>query len=401
MPIPKPKPKEPKADFVSRCIGEIHSEYSEDGEAAAVCYQAWSDAKKSMNRDELLKSIRDRTGRSGVMTADRYLRSIEACFDGGFCPTKLFKSATPEQWKAAIEESERRLTFTHNALKIGTKSIKSGSDAGKGLLMSFDCTVTTPRRDRDKDYLITSGAMLDPQAPLLWQHSGMMPLGPQLGQSKSPDRLRGKFGIADTELGGDAAKLVEAGALRISHGFEPEDGGWEANDDGEGYTFSKFTIFEVSLVSVPSNVDAVITAFSRNELKSEAVRAWGKKEFDGRKTMVAVPGCSCHEKAAEKPPEAKAMDSSMGRCKACGHKGPMSEFMEPEDPSEIDPMGEMGEEKPKEFVALRKEVVQRAFSESPETINELVLSLQGVADQAIAHREDAAWQKTFESLGIE
>ncbi|HTI50348.1 MAG TPA: HK97 family phage prohead protease [Planctomycetaceae bacterium] len=256
--------------------------------------------------ERLIESIRSRKGRSGVLTADRYFRSIEGCFEGGFCPTKLFKEASPEQWAKALKEAENRFTYA-GPLKINRKSLKTGAEVGPGMLMTFDCVITTPKRDRDKDILDTAGASLDKAAPLLWQHIPIQPLGPQLAQSKSPSALRGKFGIADTELGLDAAKLVEAGALRISHGFDPEE--YEPIDDGEGWHFKKFEVYEVSLVSIPSNTDAVITAYSRGTLKNEAVRAWAKKAFDERKPQgvglgtvevsveVKERACTCHEKA--------------------------------------------------------------------------------------------------------
>lgn len=40
MPIPKPKGKEEKGDFVSRCIAAIADEYEQD-QASAICYDAW------------------------------------------------------------------------------------------------------------------------------------------------------------------------------------------------------------------------------------------------------------------------------------------------------------------------------------------------------------------------
>jgi HK97 family phage prohead protease len=510
--------------------------------------------QKMPTKADILKSIKSRNGRNGVITADRYFRSIEGCFDGGFCPTKLFSKASSDEWAKELKRAEDLLTFSHDRLRINHKQIKSGSDAGAGLLMSFDCVITTSRQDRDKDFLITAGARLDKNAPLLWQHIPIQPLGPQLSQKSGSEALRGKFGIANTELGWDAAKLVEAKALRISHGFIPDEGEFEANED-DGWTFKAFEIYEVSLVSVPSNVEAVIEAYSRNTLKNEAVRAWGKKEFDARqrqgkgfaipdlKTGETVsanwlnqvkdaavlsanaiqkelgfeekPACSCHSKnhkvvsgentkqafgdvtgsyedlrcrlqddiarffaaagdaldrndwayihstfpdycivcvsedydesdyyriswelvdgkptlvaeavevvltlTAEaksrhallhKTTRRKTLPSIVGgpvpqsdhapsvegegpvgqmTCPECGWVGVQSDFMDDMETT-------------KSFAELKKSLIERAGTESLESIQEIVLSLRGVLDQAEARREDQAWRKTFTELGLE
>ena len=231
----------------------------------------------------LLKSIRSRTGRTGVLTADRYFKSIEACFNGGFCPTKIFNGASPEQWQKALKEAESRLTFASDGLKISQKRIKTGSEVPKGFIMTFDATITTPRRDRDKDVLMTSGANIDPQSALLFGHVPMLPIGSMISFNKSPTALRGRFGLADTDLGNDSAKLIEAKALRLSHGFWPiNEDSYEPMDDEEGWLFKEFEIYEVTLTPAPSNVDAVIESYSRGMLKSAAYQAFGKKAFDER-----------------------------------------------------------------------------------------------------------------------
>jgi len=240
-----------------------------------------------MDKTALLKSIRTRSARNGVLTADRYFRSIEGCFDGGFCPTKLFKGASPEQWAKAIGEAEAKLTCSSNRQKINPQSVKtSGDEISKKGIAVFDAVVTSTKRDRDRDVLETKGAVIDEKMPLLWNHISMSPIGAMLKVLKHTDSLlRARFVIADTELGRDALKLIELGAMRISHGFDPIE--YEPLDDDEGWHFKRFEIYETSVVAIPSNTDAVIEAYSRNELKNEAVRAWGKKMFDARPVQIS------------------------------------------------------------------------------------------------------------------
>ncbi|HEX7447739.1 MAG TPA: phage major capsid protein, partial [Pirellulales bacterium] len=140
--------------------------------------------------------------------------------------------------------------------------------------------------------LETSGAQLDPAAPLLWQHLPDLPIGRLLAEDqRTSDRLTGSFAIAGTALGQDAALLAEHGALRISHGFLPT--AWEPldiDDPSAGYHILQFQILEVSLVSVPSNPDAVIEAFSRQKLEHPLVKAWAGARFAARLVVVSLNG---------------------------------------------------------------------------------------------------------------
>lgn len=261
-------------------------------------------------KEQLLESIRKRSGRTGVLTADRYFRSIEACFEGGFCPTKLFKSASSDQWAKALKEAEEHFTYSTPWMKFDTKSIKAASEVSaiedaikdqeirKKALAIVDGVLTTTKRDRDHDILETKGAKVDPMLPLLWQHISVAPIGKMLRILKHTDKiLTAQFAIVNTDLGEDALKLIEIEALRISHGFEPIE--WELLEDEKGWHFKVWEMYEASGVSCPSNTDAVWTAHSRNQFKSEAVRGWAKKGFDGRKRhgigFDVKPACSCQK----------------------------------------------------------------------------------------------------------
>jgi hypothetical protein len=47
MPIPKPKNKEKRNEFVSRCVSQISSEYKDNKQAVAICYNQFQEAKAS------------------------------------------------------------------------------------------------------------------------------------------------------------------------------------------------------------------------------------------------------------------------------------------------------------------------------------------------------------------
>ncbi len=167
---------------------------------------------------------------------------------------------------------------------------KYAKQAGKACL-KFEAIITSTRKDRDGDVLESKGATLDPAMPLLWQHNAAQPIGRHLGVvGRNDQKIKSLLAIADMPLGHDAACLVEFDALRISHGFNPNT--YEPLEDEEstkagypGWHVTEFEICEVSLVSIPSNTDAVITAFSRGKLHTALVKGWAKRLWEKKKTV--------------------------------------------------------------------------------------------------------------------
>lgn len=244
-----------------------------------------------MTREELLKAIRSRAsdGRYGIGTADTYLKAVAGCLSGGYCPRSL-QGVTQAEWAGAIKDAEQKFVYSQSGMNV--KGVFEASDPSYQL--EFDCVVTSTKKDRDGDVLETRGAILDEFAPLLWQHNSFLPLGKVLrrtGQTTSKLTARCcilNFGDGDGELAQlarDAAVLVKANALRISHGFDPRD--FSALDEKDGrYLISSFEILEVSLVSIPSNTDAVITAFSNHKLHSTIIKSWAEKMYQERPVVV-------------------------------------------------------------------------------------------------------------------
>lgn len=246
---------------------------------------------KPKSLQELVALVRKRRTRSiyGIKTADKYLSEISACLSQkGPCPLQTFGDNAPGQWQDMLKASEEKLVYAPIGAKVDAKSItKDADEDDRPVLMSFDAIVTTTRQDRDGDVLDTKGARVDKNMPLLWQHITLQPIGRYVRTIKHTDRmLKCRFELADTPLGRDAAVLVEVGALRLSHGFIPDLDEMEPLDDG-GFLFREFDIYEASLVSVPSNVDAVITAYSRKQFNTPVFREWAKQYYDKRKKVFA------------------------------------------------------------------------------------------------------------------
>jgi len=264
-----------------------------------------------MNLQPLLSAVRRRATHLGISTAAPFLRELTACL-GGLCPSKVLGDVSAEAWAAMLKEAENRLVYHDldmaigdcGAAVLGVPDEAGGTPTPQGkmpspqlpphTLATFPAVITTTRQDRDGDVLETLGAELDPAAPLLWQHLTTEPIGRLLKEGKrTKTSLSGSFAVAATALGQDAALLAEHGALRISHGFLPDEfEPLDAKDAFSGFHVTRFKILEVSLVSVPSNPDAVITQFSREKLHHPLVKAWAGAMFRGRPLLVSGAGVS-------------------------------------------------------------------------------------------------------------
>ena len=247
-----------------------------------------------MDEKQLIESLglRATSTRWGIGTAAQYVKSVEGCLFGDLCSV--------DDWRKAVKEAAGRLTWCDEEMGDPDAVVKSvlekaaGSDSGlpDGLWMSFDCTLTSSRKDRDGDILDPSGMKVDGNMPLLWQHLPMQPIGRVLKVlEQSDDRIRVKFGIADTPLGRDAGTLVKCGCLRMSHGFKPfEFEPVDQKSDGTptGWHVKSGEIREGSLVSIPSNVDGIIDAYSEGGLTTPLVKSWAKSYYDSRPVQVPV-----------------------------------------------------------------------------------------------------------------
>lgn len=255
-------------------------------------YESLTDPKRAGTKlftpaDQFLKEMidvmgrADFVGRSGRSEGDiaRQLKRLHGRFiydDPNFdSPTSfLYKGLTPKILKRInVGKGEGEAPGT-------TAPTEGPAEVADGSVMNFQNVLTSKNQDRDGDVLDPMGANVDPKAPLLWQHMPWEPCGKMVKViAKTEEIVATECAIADTALGRDSAVLVEFGALRISHGFVPVDYDERVDENGNrlpGWNIRTYNVLEVSLVSIPSNPDAVITAFSRNKLFHPLTKGWGE-----------------------------------------------------------------------------------------------------------------------------
>lgn len=238
----------------------------------------------------------------GIRTAADYVGGVLECLDDDLCRAIKLGSGTCPTFDATatLKEAAARLTYSNDEMTHDTP-LTSACDIDDYCkahrvkrppytLMVMEFVVTTPKKDRDGDILRTDGAQLDPASPGLWQHMSAMPLGRTLRTVvQNSKRLKIAGSIIDSQLGADTALLVDHGALRISHGFRPLKFEKLEGEDEHGFDVKEFEVMEWSVVSVPSNTDAVITAFSRGKLTDPLVKRWAGRQLAGRTLTLNVP----------------------------------------------------------------------------------------------------------------
>lgn len=270
----------------------------------------------------------------GLSTAAQYLKGWSSCLD-----VKQVEYLKGLDMDAAMKHASQVVTWVDaNAVPSDAENAKgSGFDASATLkkfklpegtivppktLMVFRNVITTNDEDRDGDVLHTKGAKIDTPMPLLWQHNTWLPIGKMLAVDKHDEKILRVFSalLDMNDLTEDAAKLVEAEALRISHGFIPLTFKEREEDSKRvpwrGFDIEEFEVMEESLVSVPSNRGAVIDMYSRDSFKSAEMKMIGKALFDNRDDKV-WPGFKLFsadnkpegDKADKKPAGKKAGDT--------------------------------------------------------------------------------------------
>ncbi len=105
---------------------------------------------------------------------------------------------------------------------------------------------------------------------LLWQHEMHEPIGRVLGLVEDDRGLHGEFKLSRTTRGHDAYQLLKDGALdSMSIGYIPDE---ESFDEKSGVRQLKSVdLLEISLVSIPMNGEARITAVKAAQTSAPAV----------------------------------------------------------------------------------------------------------------------------------
>lgn len=257
---------------------------------------------------DLVAAIQRRRKDNRILVASRYVETVQSCFGDSVCAAKWAGVGTADQWAMALKEARGKLVYRDSDMRVrgGWRPGENGQQETFGrikqasskkklpakTLMYFECVLTSTKRDRDGDVLESKGGELDVQMPVLWQHVPLSPIGRYVDTiSRDDRRIVTGNAIADTQLGLDACTLIEFEALRISHGFKPLEfkplRKQTTDVDFEpGFHILRFQVMETSVVSVPSNSDAVITLFSRDKLHHPLVKSWAEGIYRQRPAMV-------------------------------------------------------------------------------------------------------------------
>jgi len=140
----------------------------------------------------------------------------------------------------------------------GTFEIKSINEEKR----IIEGIATTSAVDRDRDTIDTEGLEFKLPLPLLLQHWASEPIGTVETAKVTAKGLLIKCQIAAAEVDREIETVwrkIKAGLFRgFSIGFRPLEHVW--NDVRGGYDFKRVEVLEVSVVTIPANMDATITS---------------------------------------------------------------------------------------------------------------------------------------------
>lgn len=158
----------------------------------------------------------------------------------------------------------------------------------------FTATITTETIDRDGEVLVASGMNskeFDRNPVVLWMHDHTLPVGKVTKIRRASGSISADVEFAPRPEGyiGEwfpdyIAGLVGAGVISaVSVGFMETDGGTRLPTkadigkygDGIRRVFSRWKLLELSVVSVPANADALISAVHKGLVTPDAAKRWG------------------------------------------------------------------------------------------------------------------------------
>ncbi|WP_230459437.1 HK97 family phage prohead protease [Burkholderia ubonensis] len=154
---------------------------------------------------------------------------------------------------------------------------------------------STPALDRVKDIVEPLGLTFAADAPLLLNHDHSQPVGTVQFGTPSANSLPFKATIAKVDEPGivkdrtdEAWHSVKSGLIKgVSIGFQPQE--YEPSGVGKGIRYTKASVHELSLVAIPANPDAVITAFKSLSMSDPATSAEGTTQGEPAGEPPATP----------------------------------------------------------------------------------------------------------------
>jgi HK97 family phage prohead protease len=157
---------------------------------------------------------------------------------------------------------------------------------------TFVATITTDSIDRDGEVVIPAGMNskeYEANPVLLYEHNAKQPIGKMVRMKRGDRSIEAEFALAprpDNHEGewfpDTVASLMEFGALNtMSIGFLGTEMRPASKADIERFgtgvkrVFGKWKLLEVSVVSIPANQDAIITAVRKGLVSKNAASRFG------------------------------------------------------------------------------------------------------------------------------
>jgi HK97 family phage prohead protease len=169
------------------------------------------------------------------------------------------------------------------------KSMDEGTRTIRGI-------ATTPTPDRMGDVVVPEGMKFQNPMPLLWQHDSMQPVGTVNFDKPTSKGIGFQATIAKTDQPGtlkdrldEAWQSVQLGLVTaVSVGFRALQDGVELLKDNSGLRFTATECFELSLVTIPANAQAVITSIKAMDTNRPGATA-KEVEEDARRRESPAP----------------------------------------------------------------------------------------------------------------
>lgn len=153
---------------------------------------------------------------------------------------------------------------------------------------------STPSVDRQRDIVDPMGAKFATPMPLLWQHNSEQPVGHMTFARPTKNGIPFKAQIPKVTESGtlkdridEAIQSLKYGLVSaVSIGFRVLDGDFEVMESG-GWHIKSWEWLELSLVTIPANSEAVVSAVKSADLLTLSALGRGR---DGRDSLSSPAG---------------------------------------------------------------------------------------------------------------
>lgn len=245
MPIPKPRAGESQQDFISRCMGDsvMNSDYPDQKQRAAVCYNSWKESKKSLTPSTLK------------------------------IPAELSRTAIFE--RASVDEEKRTVSMSVSSdvpykRFFGTEILSHAAQAVR-LARLKSAGALLFNHDRNAHIGRVISAETDGKKLNIVAQFG----NSQLAKEKFQDVMDGI--LREASIGYEIHKMIE----RKSDGDDDEDDIFEAID---------WEPYEASLVTVPADLTVGVGRGAREkEVPVDNLKGTATRNMDNQPTPEPAP----------------------------------------------------------------------------------------------------------------